>query len=93
VTLTEEQVRAIDDLDAALCQFLNNVGDEYDPRVWIPSIKRNFADLAVAYNECHKAGVMDLIRAIQSVGYDPETLRPYPSSKALSSQPQKGKSE
>lgn len=90
MTLTEDQIRAIDVLDAALCQFLNNADDEYDPRVWIPSIKRNFADLAVAYNECHKAGVMDLMRAVQAVGYAPETLRPFPPSKPLSSQPQKG---
>lgn len=58
--LNDEQVRAIDRLDSALCQFLNNADDEFDPRVWIPSIKRNFADLAAAYNECHRLKVMDL---------------------------------
>lgn len=58
--LSDEQVRAIDELDAALCQFLNNADDEYDPRVWIPSIRKDFKRLGEAYNKCHVLGIMDL---------------------------------
>lgn len=64
MTLTEEQVKAIDDLDGALCQFLNNAADQYDPDVWVPSVRRDFARLSEAYNHCHVVKVMDLLRAM-----------------------------
>jgi hypothetical protein len=56
----KKHVIALADLDFALCQFLNNAADEYDPRVWLPSIRRDFASLSRAYNECHVMGTMDL---------------------------------
>jgi hypothetical protein len=62
-TLTHEQVDAIDRLDSALCNFLNGASDQYDPRLWIPETKRNFAALCDAYNQCHIMKVMDLRRA------------------------------
>ena len=58
-TLTQEQIEAIDRLDLALCQFLNNADDAYDPRVWVESIKRDFKDLSDAYNACHKTKAMN----------------------------------
>lgn len=61
--LIERQSKALDRLDVALCQFLNNAGDEYDPRVWLPSVKRDLDELAKVYNDCHRSGVMDLRRA------------------------------
>lgn len=60
MNLTPEQVEAIDQLDSALCQFLNNAQDEYDPRVWLPTLERDFQDLRRAYNDCHRLKVMDL---------------------------------
>lgn len=61
--LIERQTEMFDRLDAALCQFLNNAGDEYDPREWVPSVKRDLLSLAQVYNDCHKVGVMDLSRS------------------------------
>jgi hypothetical protein len=61
--VTEAGLTAIDKLDSALCQFLNNVGDEYDPRVWLPSVRRDLDALNAAYNDCHRVGVMDIQRA------------------------------
>jgi hypothetical protein len=63
MTLTDEQVAAIDRLDSALCNFLNAASDAYDPRKWIPETRRNFARLSDAYNLCHSLGVMDLREA------------------------------
>ena len=63
----EYQAEALDRLDLALCQFLNNVGDEYDPRVWLPSVKRDLDRLSKVYNECHVIGLMDLKRAARSL--------------------------
>lgn len=62
MTLTAEQVEALDDLDAALCNFLNAASDEFDPRLWIPETKRNFKALARAYNECHVLNILDIQR-------------------------------
>lgn len=62
-----EHVDLIDKLDSALCQFLNNAADEYDPRVWVPSVKRDFAELDKVYNECHVAGLMDIQRAARTI--------------------------
>jgi|SRR5215217_3675876 len=58
--LPPDMLTALDVLDNALCQFLNNASDEFDPRVWIPSIERDFARLADAYNQCHVVKLMDL---------------------------------
>lgn len=58
---------ALADLDSALCQFLNNVGDEYDPRVWVPSIKRDLGRLAKAYNQCHALGTMDIRASVENI--------------------------
>jgi len=62
-----EHVDLIDKLDSALCQFLNNAADEYDPRVWVPSVKRDFVELGKVYNECHVAGLMDIQRAARTI--------------------------
>lgn len=60
MVLTDEQVKAIDELDAALCQFLNNAADSYDPNLWVPSIINDFKRLGKAYDKCHSLKVMDL---------------------------------
>lgn len=58
---------AIDALDSALCQFINNAADQYDPSVWVPSVRRDFGELSKAYNECHRVGVMNTQRSANAI--------------------------
>lgn len=54
---------AIAKLDAALCNFLNAIGDPFTPTErWFEESRRNLKELSNAYNECHKTDVMDLMR-------------------------------
>jgi hypothetical protein len=51
----EDRDACIDQIDAALCNYVNNVGDEYTPiQEWDESIKRNFETLYEAYDTWHK---------------------------------------
>lgn len=61
--LNDEQVKALDRLDAALCQYINNVGDEWDDPRWVVSVQRNLGELSEAYNQCHVVKLMDIRRA------------------------------
>lgn len=61
--LTQEQLAALDRLDSALCNFINGVNDEYDPRLWIAETKEHFVQLSKCYNECHVLEVLDLREA------------------------------
>lgn len=60
MSLTQEQIDALDRLDSALCQYINNVGDEWDDPRWEVSVQKNLGELSEAYNECHKVKLMDL---------------------------------
>ena len=45
-------------LDAALCNFCNNVGDPYEPvSRWEDGVERSFYVLRDAYNEWYKTKV------------------------------------
>ena len=46
---------AVNDIDAALCNYCNQVGDPYDPpSEWNESCVASFRHLCDAYNEWHK---------------------------------------
>jgi hypothetical protein len=55
--LSEELVA----LDTALCQFLNSVGDRFDPIAeWSAEVSRAFSDVSAAYDKCHSAGILSV---------------------------------
>jgi hypothetical protein len=61
-------VAPINVLDTALCQYLNEVGDPFEPvEEWNSSCERARSALSVAYNKCHKEGVMDWNRKVKDI--------------------------